>query len=126
METKLTNEACEEIFHTALCDGLESLAISCLFLDFSRSAYATAAAQSQSQCHEDVLMQMLKNGQALRLMDEGDEDAEFLAAIKLNDIYERMPKVDPQDLAAIQSGNYDSVTADNILQTIFLGSVQYC
>jgi len=78
---------------------------------------------SRSVCYEDYLMQILKDGNKLKLVD--DEGGEDSWSITLEDVHERMSNVDFRHLVDMSQGNDDAITADVILQTIFIQEIMF-
>lgn len=125
----LTIEEIEEYFYSALCNSLSLMGGYGLELDYKPTEYNAAKAKLQSAspneviCYEDVLMEILRSGGTLTLIDfEGDEEP---AIITLKDVHERMSKVPMQRIMDMINEEDDAETGDVILQTIFLGEVVY-
>ncbi len=134
MTITLTNEEALDYFYRALCNGLGYVCSGYnLQLDYADAEYAKskknlqaiydAENNKETICFEDVLMQMLKDGYKLTLRDlsESEDDA----VIGINEVYERMPKVSSSRLLDMENENDDAVTADAIIQTVFLGDIIY-
>ena len=111
----------EEMFHDALCNGLDYIAIHGLKLKVKKKDYNQAMLALDNYCCYDIFMQILKDGNKLKLIDEeGGEDS---WSITLKDVHERMSNVDFNHLVDMEQGNDDVITADVILQTIFINDV---
>lgn len=130
MEIKLTNEESETYFHNALCNGLSYMCSSYdLSLLYSETEYSRArknlqkSNQLNATCFEDVLLQLLRDGGKLTLLDE--EDEENVNSITLADVHERVSKTPIRHLMNMVNENDDAETADVIIQTVFLGEVIY-
>ena len=127
MKIQLTNQEAEQMFYDALCNGLSELYYHDLELEFNQSEYDKARDELKrgdgSVCYEDILMQMLRNGAFLRLVDNGGYEEP--AIIWLSDVHERVANTDARHLLDMHEGNDDACTADAILQTVFLGEVIY-
>ena len=131
MKIIFENNESESIFHTALCNGLSDFNSHGIQLNYIPEEYKAARELLKSTlepnvevCYEDVLMQILKSGGSLKVIDiegDGEQDAE----ITLEDVYERMPEVPFKDLSDMLTENDDAYTADNILQTIFYNEIIY-
>lgn len=125
MKIQLTNTEAEQFFYEALCNGLNELHYYDLSLEFNQSEYDKAKAElklaERGFCYEDILMQMLRNGAFLRLVDDGGYEEP--AIIWLSDVHERVANTELRHLVDMMEGNDDACTADAILQTVFLGEV---
>ena len=132
MKISLTPQEAESHFHNALCNGLGFLSDYGLELEYNDADYKAAkqnilkdktAADIGVVCYEDVLMQILRDGKTLTLIDnEGGEDP---AEITILHIHERVEKTPIRHLMNAITENDDAETADVILQTVFLGDVVY-
>jgi hypothetical protein len=122
MKITFTHEEAQQHFLSAMCNGLGYISGYGLELIYEESHYKKAKKKLDSPCWEDVLLQILIDGNSLTLRDYecGDE-----FEIKIDDVYNRLPEVDIRHLMDMVNGNDDAVTADVILQTIFLGEVIY-
>jgi hypothetical protein len=127
----LTNEKAEEIFFNALCNGQHYLGDYGFQLLYSRKEYIKAKKEldekEASNCWEDILMQILRNGQALKLVnEEEEEDEREIFSITLQDVYSNMALVPTFHLMDMLNEKDDAITADAILQTIFFKDIVYC
>lgn len=130
----LTNKKAEAIFFDALCNGQYYLSDYGFGLFYSRKEYIKAKKELESQftenysiAWEDVLMQILRNGQTLKLVSiHDDEDEREIFSITLEDVYKNMALVPNFHLLAMINGKDDAITADAILQTIFFKDIVYC
>lgn len=128
MEIKLTHAESETMFHTALCNGLGWISGYGLELKFGKDSYQTAkenlkgkSGEGAAICYEDVLLQILKDGGTLTLVDTEADDEEY--TITLQDVHDRVQKTEARFLIAMQEEQDDAETADVILQTVFMGEV---
>jgi len=129
MKLQLTEQECEQIFHTALCNGLQVISSYGLYIEPVHAEYAAAirsiqytGINNENICYEDILLQILKNGGTLKIIDfegEGENDT----TIKIEDVYDRMHKVDPKHILDVINEWDDAETADCILQTIFYNEI---
>lgn len=70
MKIQLTSDEQEKFYSSILCNGLQLLNGCGLALQFNDNEYETAKTQlEENQCYEDVLLQMLKNGNILKIVD---------------------------------------------------------
>jgi hypothetical protein len=122
MEIKLTPKESEDFFHTALCNGLGYISGHGLelFVDEDKYRKAKQTLQEQgipSNCYEDVLMQVLRQGDALTLVDE--EGGDYTADITLDMVHTRVSNVFPvRHLLDMYNENDDAETADVIIQYV--------
>jgi hypothetical protein len=129
MEIRLTNQEAENIFHTALCNGLSQLGNYGLELVYSDKHYEEAKSiikkdkPNEMICYEDVLMKILKMGYQLTLKDnEGGEDD---VVFKIIDVYTGMKRVPHKQIIQMVDEEDDAYTADIILQYVILGDHVY-
>ena len=123
MTVQLTPQESETHFHNALCNGLGQVRAYGLELEYDSEHYKEARTKLDNPCFEDVLMQILKDGHSLTLMDEeGDEED---AIVTLKEVHERVSKTPIRHLVDAIEENDDAETADVILQTVFLNDVVY-
>ena len=132
MEIKLTNKESEDIFFNSLCNGLGQMMCYDLELEYEALDYASARetlvkGASASEllspvgiCYEDILMQILRDGNSLTMVDlEGEERY----SINLQDVHERVQQAPASTLLEVIQERDDSDTADTILQQVFFGEV---
>jgi len=138
MKIKLTNQESETYFHNALCNGLHYISDYGLELTYSKTDYTAAKERlnltvvrpegefiyiTTGVCYEDVLMEILKGGGKLKLVDnEGGEDD---AVITLKEVHERVNKTQMNHLMNMINEEDDAITADVIIQTVFLNDIVY-
>lgn len=126
MKIELTNQESETYFHNALCNGLHYISDYGLKLTYSEIDYIAAEKRLKATtgvCYEDVLMEILKGGGKLKLVDnEGGEDD---AVITLQDVHVRVNKTQMNHLMNMINEEDDAITADVILQTVFLNDIVY-
>jgi hypothetical protein len=125
MEIKLSKEESEEYFYNALCNGLGYISGYGLELD-NDSEYINAQKRLNDKgvkgiCYEDVLMEVLRGGDQLTLVDYDGDEERF--SITLDDVHNKVQKVPVSHLLDMVEERDDAVTADVILQTVFLGEV---
>ena len=128
MTIDLDPESSESIFYTALANGLGYLGGYGLELTWDdeeyRKAKETLKAQSPGNVviFEDVLMQILKDGGSLTIIDDEGE-GEYNSTITLNDVIERVKLTPYRHLMDAIDETDDADTADAILQTVFFGDI---
>lgn len=124
MKIILEPQESEEMFHNALCNGLSYISGYGLVLETDEQDYQ-AAKQSLKQknpdqgiCYEDVLLEVLRLGKTLSLIDE-EGDGENNSTISLSDVHERVSQTPIRFLTDMITENDDAETADVIIQTVF-------
>lgn len=130
MKFQLTPEESESHFYDALCNGLQEMHYYGLELQYKYEDYESAKqsiierlGSNITICYEDVLMEILKMGNSLSLADlEGGEDTRF---ITLKEVHDRVSNTPIKHLMDAINENGDAVTADVIIQTVFLNDVIY-
>lgn len=128
MKVNLTKEESEKYFHSALCDGINTLEMSGVGVITKDKDYLEAYEKLEKEkpgtaiCIEDAWMEILRMGKKLYLKDyegDGDNDAE----IELKDVHERVQKTPIRQLMNMINESYDGIDADSILQQVFLNDV---
>ena len=131
MEINLTKEESEQYFFNALCNGIGQLNGYGIRLEYESEDYARAKrilkdnnSKSKAICYEDILMQILLNGNKLRIEDEeGGADSEQNVSITLADVHARVKETPFSHLTNMIEENDDAETADVILQTVFFQDI---
>ena len=130
MKITFEKKEAEEIFYSALCNGLGYIGGYGLVLDFEDKAYEKAKktlkkdTPNETICYEDVLMQILREGGELVLIDE-ECDGEYTSRIKMEDVYERLPLTPTRFLMDMINEQDDAETADCIIQTVFFKDIVF-
>jgi hypothetical protein len=122
MKITLTPEESETYFHNALCNGLGYIQNYGVYLDYYKQEYEQAKAKLALPCYEDILMQILKDGGTLTLVDE-EGDGDMTQSINLQDVHERVQNTPLHALTDMIEENDDADTADIILQTVFYNEI---
>jgi hypothetical protein len=127
MKITLTNKEAEDYFYNALCNAVGSGWIDGygIELTFLAEDYASAKAslnqKGESPCYEDVLMEILRIGKPLKMVDhEGGMDD---VSIYLQDVHEKVANTPTEHLMDMIKENDDAVTADVIIQSVFYNDV---
>lgn len=112
----------EEIFFTALCNGIDYISGYGMLMETNSDDYLKAKdSLDESACYEDILMQILRDGNKLTLVDyEGDEEQ---YSITLDDVHSKMSNVPTDNILNIIAENDDAIDADVVLQTIFFNEI---
>jgi hypothetical protein len=128
MNINLTHEESEAHFYNAICNGLGELKYYDLDLDYDAKEYKAAKQQLSNKqpdtqaCWEDVLMEMLRSGNTLWIVDENDSERH---PITLDLVHERVQQTPTRHLMNAINENDDATTADCIIQTVIYGEVIY-
>ena len=128
MNINLTHEESEAHFYNAICNGLGELKYYDLDLDYDAKEYKAAKQQFNNKqpdtqaCWEDVLMEMLRSGNTLWIVDENDDERH---PITLDLVHERVQQTPTRHLMNAINENDDATTADCIIQTVVYGDVIY-
>jgi len=128
MKIQLTKEESEKYFYNALCNGLGELTYYGLDLRYSKQEYTEAKKMLELMnpqniiCYEDVLMEMLKLGKGLYILDTEDDS---VYDITLEKVHERVQNTHYGHLIDMINEQDDSITADHILQTVIYGEVLF-
>lgn len=144
MEIKLTKEESEKYFHNALCNAAGYIQGHGLELTYLQKDYKEAQKTLVDKikagkipedlyvmkgenpieeiCFENVLMEILRNGKKLKVIDH-EGDGEYTREITLEDVHTRVEKTPIRHLTDMIEENDDAITADVILQTVFLEDV---
>ena len=128
MNINLTHEESESHFYNAICNGLGELRYYDLELDYEAKEYKAAKQQLNTKqpdtqaCWEDVLMEMLRSGNTLWIVDQNDDERH---PITLDLVHERVQQTPVNHLMNAINENDDATTADCIIQTVVYGEVIY-
>ena len=128
MNINLTHEESEAHFYNAICNGLGELKYYDLDLDYDAKEYKAAKQQLNNKqpdtqaCWEDVLMEMLRSGNTLWIVDQNDSERH---PITLDLVHERVQQTPVNHLMNAINENDDATTADCIIQTVIYGEVIY-
>ena len=127
MEIKLTPQESEMYFYNALCNGLTQMKYYDLEFTYEAVDYASAKATltkgaSGVICYEDVLMQILRDGNSLTMVDL---EAEESYSINLQDVHERVQQTPVHKLLEMIEERDDADTADCIIQQVFFGEIMF-
>ncbi|MEI6508585.1 MAG: hypothetical protein WCO54_08860 [Bacteroidota bacterium] len=122
IKMKLGKNLSEEIFYNALCNGLSLMQGYELEFSYDIEEYKKSRNKLENPCWEEVLMQMLKDGYKLTLIDEGCE-GEYTRSITIEDVHERVENTELPHLINMINEQDDCNTADAILQTTFFEEI---
>jgi hypothetical protein len=129
MKIILEKQEAESMFYNSLCNGLNELSYYGLQLSFFDADYAKAAKKlketaTDTVCYEDVLMQILRDGKKLSVIDN-ENGGDYSVSIDLNDVHERVALTPIRHLMDAINENDDAITADCILQSVFFKEVVF-
>jgi hypothetical protein len=128
MKITLTPQESEEFFYNSLCNALGTGYLSGygIDIDAKEDTYAKAKKtlkdKGESPCYEDVLMQVLRQGDELWVFDI-ENDGEMNTSITLADVHERVQQTPLTHLVAMINETDDAETADAIIQTTFFKEI---
>jgi len=122
MKVTLTKKESEDLFYNALCNGLDYINGYGLELDYSDYDYQNAKSKLESSYYEDVLIQILRDGGELKLVDY-EYEGEYSKSITLKDVHNKVQDTPLEHLMDAINENDDACTADVILQTVFYGEI---
>jgi len=128
MTVNLTHEESENLFFNAICNGLGELSYYDLGIDFSDDDYSQAKTSlifkdsSAGLCYEDILMEMLRNGKTIWIVDQNDDERH---PITLELVHERVQNTPIRHLMDAINERDDATTADCIIQTVIYNDVIY-
>ena len=129
LQISLTPELSEEIFFNALCNSLTYLRTSYgLSIGYHTDDYESAKSKLKdtSVCYEDVLLQILKDGNIITIEEDCSEVGDsVILVITLEDIHKKVQHSPSEYLLQMINEEDDAVTGDVILQTVFFGKVVY-
>lgn len=129
MKIILEKQEAESMFYNSLCNGLNELSYYGLQLSFFDADYTKAAKKlketaTDTVCYEDVLMQILRDGKKLLVIDN-ENGGDYSVSIDLNDVHERVALTPIRHLMDAINEEDDAVTADCILQSVFFKEVVF-
>lgn len=126
MKITLEKEESESVFYDAMCNGLHEISAYGLRLDYSdedyRSAKERLKSESEGPCWEDVLMQILRDGKKLRIVDV-ECDGEYSVEFGLDEVHERVALTPIRHLMDAIREEGDATAADCVLQSVFYREV---
>jgi len=123
MEIKLNAKESEEYFYNAMCNGFGYMSGYGLELEYDLEEYKTSRTNlGGTPCFEDVLMQMLKDGYKITMVDVECE-GEYTRTIGIEDVHNKVGQTPIEHLSDMINENDDATTADVILQTVFFEEI---
>ena len=129
MKILLTQTEAEDLFYDALCNALNYIESGYdLELTYTKAAYNTAKSNLKAQkgpdfaiCYEDILMQILRDGNSLKIVDHGYDS--YTRSITIADVHEKVALTPVDHLLDAINENGDASTGDCILQSVFFGEI---
>lgn len=131
MELKLiaTQEEKLKLVYDCLTTGLPTLALSSFELDYKETDYEAAKASLIAKnfegtiCIEDVQTEIIRMGKSLTFIDhEGDGEK---TRLNLKLINKNWDKIRTREISDYLAENWDSDTADNMMQCLLFGEIVY-
>tara|TARA_Y100001973_G_C5182830_1_gene325942 strand:+ start:1365 stop:1784 length:420 start_codon:yes stop_codon:yes gene_type:complete len=136
MKIILNESESEEYFYHALCNGLGWLCNgNGLLFDYIDKEYDNAKEKllremkekhgegSYAVCFEDILMEILRSGGKLTIVDEEGGRVKSSRSIELKDVHERVQNTQTSHLMDMIEDRDDAITADVILQSVFFEDI---
>jgi len=87
-----------------------------------KKAKAKLEKEYNSTCYEDVLLQVLKGGGTLTMVDE-ENDGEYTRTITIKDVHDRVAMTPLSHLMDMINEQDDATTGEVILQSVFYEKV---
>lgn len=119
----------ENLFHTALCNGLGEFDYYNIKVSYEEEDYKKAKESLKdthaSACYEDILLQILRNSGKLFIVDYEDDAEEMQYPITITDVHERLHNAPNKHLMDMIFERDDAITADVILQWVFFQEIIY-
>lgn len=126
MKIVLTPQESEQMFFDSMCNvfgtgyfdgyGLE--------LTYDDNDYKESKKKLENPCYEDVLLQILKDGKKLTLVDI-ECDGEYTRSITLKDVHKKVGKTPFRHLSDMINECGDVTTSDVVLQTVFFDEIVF-
>jgi hypothetical protein len=129
MKIILEKQEAESMFYNSLCNGLNELSyyglqLSFFDVDYTKAAKKLKETATDTVCYEDVLMQILRDGKKLSVIDN-ENGGDYSVSIDLNDVHERVALTPIRHLMDAINEDDDAITADCILQSVFFKEVVF-
>ena len=126
MKISLTPKESEEYFYNALCNAvgtnyMEGYGLEMSF--FSRD-YLAAKEKLKNPCYEDILMQILRDGNKLTFVDN-ESEGDMTRSISMKEVHERVSLTPIRHMMDMINEDDDVETADVILQTVFFQEIVF-
>jgi len=127
MKIQLTPQESESYFYNSLCNAVGSGYLNGYGIELTyeatdyQSAKKSLKEKGESPCYEDVLMEILRIGKPLTMVDHesGMDDV----SVYLQDIHERVQNAPSKHLLDMHNEQDDACTADVIIQSVFYNDV---
>ena len=119
----VSKEKAEELFYNALCNGLNYFCSCAGFkYEYDEKMYRKAKLSllekgAKSLCFEDVLMEVLRIGGTLNLIDE-EGNGDNSKNISLKDVHDRVAKTPTDHLMDMVNEEDDATTAYIMIQAV--------
>lgn len=113
-----------DVLNTALCDGLSYFCSYGFQIDYNKEQYKEAKEKLNNPCFEDVLIQILKDGNAITFVDV-ENDGDETSVLTLATFLDRYSLVPSDTIKALKDGDYDANEADDFLQYILFSEITF-
>lgn len=113
-----------DVLHTALCDGLSYFCGYGFEIDYNKEQYNEAKEKLNNPCFEDVLIQILKDGNDITFVDV-ENDGDETSVLNLASFLDRYSLVPKDTIKALKDGDYDAIEADDFLQYILFSEITF-
>jgi hypothetical protein len=120
----LTPEKSEEIFYNSLCNGLGYFSSYGFRIETTAGDWKKAHENEANQCYEDILMQVLRDGNTIKFIDEegeGDNNVDLTLAM----VHSGVIKAPIKRIMEFINEEDDAETADVIIQSVLFGEIVY-
>jgi len=124
MTINLTPQESEKLFLDSMCNvfGMGYHEGYGLELKYKQKDYEESRKKLTDPCWEDVLLQMLKDGGKLTLVDL-ECDGEYTKSVTIEDVHQKVSKTPISHLMDAINEEGDVITSDVIIQTVFFDEV---
>ena len=130
MNPTISEKGMLQLFEDALCGG--SIGYGCVTLDCESDAYSDARERVKSLnsedymiCYEEVMTEVLRAGGKLYYYEYGEDDLNSRVEFDLDHMMDNFENVPEYLLKQMMNHESDSITTDNLLQSLLLGEVVY-
>jgi hypothetical protein len=130
MKISLSPAQAENFFYNSLCNSLGYISSYGLELNYETKHYKEArhnliiktSITNEMVCFEDVLMEILKMGNTLTLIDN-EGDGYYTKSITLKDVHEQVENTPIKHLMDAINEHDDATTGDVIIQQVFFNEI---
>lgn len=137
MNPTISKKGMLRIFEDALCGG--SIGYGCITLDCESDAYGDARERvkilksetpedyilKDVVCYEEVMTEVLRAGGKLYYYEYGNDDMNSRVEFDLDHMMDNFENVPEYLLKQMMNHEFDSITTDNLMQSLLLGEIVY-